>query len=74
MPVPAEPKVIWPGRLLAYATSSCTEPAGTEGCVTRNDGCVAMSVIGVKSRSVSKGAFLYRLGLAAMLFAAITQV
>ncbi|MND00013.1 hypothetical protein D3C83_184970 [compost metagenome] len=51
VPLPAEANAILPGRLLASATSSETEAAGTEGCTIRIFGTEMPCVIAVKSRS-----------------------
>ena len=48
-PMPVEPKASWPGRSLAYATSSFTECTGSDGLTTSTKATDEVSAIGVKS-------------------------
>ncbi len=57
VPVPAEAKFNWPGRLFARAMSSFTDLAGTDGCTTSTLGAAVVSAIGAKSRTKSNGSF-----------------
>ncbi|MNC84601.1 hypothetical protein D3C83_01590 [compost metagenome] len=49
LPVPAEEKLIAPGRAFASATSSRTERAGSEGCTVSTKAEEARCVTGAKS-------------------------
>src|SRR6266705_219421 len=74
VPMPADAKLSWPGRCLAYAISSATDFTGSEGCTTSTFASDAACVIGAKSRSGSYGTFLYMTGLIASVLAAIRIV
>ena len=60
--MPLVPKFKVPGFALASAMSSVTEVAGTEGSIVSTRLTVFTCVIGAKSRTVSYGSLLYRLG------------
>ncbi len=53
VPLPADPKLSWLGRLFASAMNSLTFFAGSVACTTSMFGCVASIVIGLKSFSAS---------------------
>ena len=65
MPLPDDAKLSLPGFALAYAISSCTDLAGTDGWTTSTLGTPATSTTGTKSFTWSYGIFSYRLGLIA---------
>src|SRR6186997_1178293 len=53
----------WPGLAFASAISSVTLFTGTLGCVVSRYGENVMVVTGVRSRMISNGSLVYRLGL-----------
>ena len=64
LPTPGEPKVSF--CFLARAINSATDFAGTDGLTASSEPCPTIGfVIGVKSRLVSNGSFLWVLGLIA---------
>ena len=65
-PLPEDAKLMVPGLLLANATSSLTEFAGTDGCVTNIIGLEATMPIGARSLAASTASLGYRLGLIAL--------
>ena len=57
VPLPFEPKESLPGLAFARSTSSFTDFAGSEGCVTRMCGVALTCDTGAKSRSALKLSF-----------------
>ena len=72
--MPADANVSWPGWRMASAISSFTDVTGTDGWQTTIFGPAAASEMNVKSFSVSKGSFAYKLGAMACVLGAIPSV